>query len=176
VEFSEAHSRRPHLKHTKHRSNDVFEEEVLKTGVRGTSTTVSTLLFPFLQEIWQSHIKQVFSGFPADNSEWRKSWESFVGAAMAASGGQGLPDIAMLRVLEGWLDKATKHSMHHKIKDKPALLYSDLRLEFCREFQVESHVTNRKKLRVPHSNTRRVNLHLQRGETSRQRCPTACQE
>jgi len=38
----------------------------------------------------------------------KKAWESFLEAAMAASGGQELPDIAMLRVLEGWLDKAKK--------------------------------------------------------------------
>jgi len=59
----------------------------------------------------------------------------------------GLPDIAMLRVLEGWLDKVTKSSMHNKIKENPALRYSDFFLELCREFQVESNVTERNKWR-----------------------------
>jgi len=94
-----------------------------------------------------SHTKQVFSGDPADFSEWRKAWESFVEDAMAASGGQGRPDIALLRVLEGWLDEATKSSMHNEIKANPALRYSDFFLELCREFQVESNFTKRKKWR-----------------------------
>jgi len=113
------------------------EEEGSTTGVRGVSTTSPTLLLPFLQEVLRSHTKQVFSGDPADFAEWRKAWESFVEAAMAASGGQGIPDNAMLRVWEGWLDKATKGSMRNKIKENTALRHSDFFLELCREFQVE---------------------------------------
>jgi len=52
------------------------------------------------------------------NAEGR-AWESFEKAAMEASGGQRLPEIAMLRVLEGWLDKATKSFMHQKNKEEP---------------------------------------------------------
>lgn len=50
----------------------------------------------------------MFSGDPADFSEWKRAWASLVEASIAASGGQRLPDIAMVSVLKGWLDKATK--------------------------------------------------------------------
>jgi len=74
-------------------ATDFGEEEGSTKVVRGISATVPTLLPPFLQEGLQSHTKEVFP---------------------AASWDQRLPEIAMLRVLEGWLDKATKSFMHNK--------------------------------------------------------------
>jgi len=77
------------------------EGEGSTTGVKGISTPVPTLLLPFLQEILRSHTKQVFSGDPAEFSEWKKAWESFVEAAMAASGdSQILPCFGFWRA--GW--------------------------------------------------------------------------
>jgi len=55
VEFSEALSRRPHLRHRKNCSDRIWRRGGSTTGVRGISRTVPTLLIPFLKEILRSH-------------------------------------------------------------------------------------------------------------------------
>jgi len=56
--------------------------------------------------------------------------QAFVEDAMAASWGHGLPDIGMLRVLEGGgLDTATKSFLHIKMKENPTWWYADFLLE-----------------------------------------------
>lgn len=87
--------------------------------------------------------------------KWFNPWRIYVAGdslrcLIPPPSGQGLPGVAMLRVLEYWLDNATKRSVTNIIKENPALRYADFFWNCVVEFQVEPNVTKHHKWRPPH--------------------------
>ena len=88
------------------------EPEVGSTlvGVRTLGVKLPQVLNPILTEILKGQPKKVFSGKPTDFAAWKRSWDAFAETLKASSGGNPIPDKAMLRILEGWTTRPKKYS------------------------------------------------------------------
>ncbi len=124
-------------------------EGLSSVGVRAVAT-VPPLLQPFLAEVLKSHHRKVFMGEPSDFPGWKHAWESFLEACRATSRGMALPDIAVLHLMEGWLDKGSQILLHTRMSEKPDLRYSEFFAELCREFEFDSGRGKRNRWRDVH--------------------------
>jgi len=124
-------------------------EGLSSVGVRAVAT-VPPLLQPFLAEVLKSHHRKVFMGEPSDFPGWKHAWESFLEACRATSGGMALPDIAVLHLMEGWLDKGSQILLHTRLSERPDLRYWEFFAELCREFEFDSGRGKRNRWRDVH--------------------------
>ena len=116
----------------------------------GQSPQYPPLLQPFMAEILKSHHRNAFTGEPSDFPKWKGSWECFVDACRATSGGMALPDIAVLHLLEGWLDPGSRFLPRTRLVENPDLRYPEFFAELCREFEFDSGSSKRNKWRETH--------------------------
>ena len=117
--------------------------------LRAVNTKVPQILQPILTEILKSQPKKIFSGNPTEFPSWKKSWDSFADTLKASVGGGGtLPDKALLRILEGWLDEASQKQLQTKLETTPDLPYSDFMVQLCQEFDFVPKRAERNKWRT----------------------------
>ena len=82
-------------------------------------------LQPVIQEMLKSQPKKIFSGNPSDFKAWKKAWDSFEKTLKASSGGLAIPDMALLKILEGWLDEATQKQLRTHLEAQPVLRFQE---------------------------------------------------
>ena len=106
-------------------------EGVSLAGVRAVSS-IPRLLHPILGEAVKRHSPPNFSGEPADFPSWKRDWERFLETVNAVSGG-GIGQSAMLLLLEGYLDGASKKMLRATQKENPDITCEEFFLQLSRE-------------------------------------------
>ncbi|EPS61993.1 hypothetical protein M569_12800, partial [Genlisea aurea] len=116
-------------------------------GIRAIGV-IPSMLKPVLTEMLKSQPKKIFSGHPEDFPAWKRGWEAFIETLKASAGGAIIPDKAMLRILEGWLDDASQKILQAKLEMNPEVSYQEFMTQLCTEFDFVRHRGDRNRWRT----------------------------